>query len=54
MPNKELSAPGMPEKAPHEVNCEMGKKHKTTTHEMKNDNGQHLKYTFCTKCHKIP
>ncbi|XAO35332.1 hypothetical protein SEA_FRANCOB_159 [Streptomyces phage Francob] len=55
MPRDDLTAPGMPPKAPHPVNCEAGKKHKPTTREMKQEsNGQHLKYTYCTKCRKIP
>lgn len=54
MPREDLVAPGMPPKAPHPVDCENGGKHRPTTREMKQDNGQHLKYTYCTKCRKIP
>lgn len=53
MPREDFTAPGMPSKAPHPVNCEGGGKHKPTTREVKRD-GQHLKYTYCTKCRKIP
>lgn len=54
MPRDDLTAPGMPEKAEHEVDCEMGGKHKPTTREMKQKNDQHIKYTLCLKCGKIP
>jgi len=54
MPRKDLDAPGMPPKAPHPVDCEKGGKHIPNTREMKQDNGQHLKYSYCRKCRCIP
>lgn len=53
MPRQDLSVPGMPPKAPDDVKCENGGKHKPTTKEMKLD-GRHIKYSYCPNCDKIP
>lgn len=43
----------MPGKARDAVKCERGGKHTPTTRETK-ISGQHIKYTVCTKCNKMP
>lgn len=43
----------MPSKASNPVQCANGGKHEPTTRETK-IKGQHIKYTVCKKCNKIP